>query len=189
LQSAYCGAKHGVLGFTAALRTELRHDGSNVHVTMVQLPALNTPQFDWVLSRLPRRAQPVPPIFQPEVAARMIVHAAEHPERREYWLGWSTTRAILANRVFPALLDRYLARKGYDAQQTDETDDHDRPVNLWSPVAGDHGAHGAFDGRAKTRSAAAWLSRHRRVVTALGAVGAVSVPVVAGTRPRWHGDG
>jgi NAD(P)-dependent dehydrogenase (short-subunit alcohol dehydrogenase family) len=169
LQSAYCGAKHGVVGFTMSLRSELMHDGSAVRVTSVHLPAVNTPQFDWVLSRLPRRAQPVPPIFQPEVAARAVVHAAEHPTRREYWVGWPTVRAIVANRIAPGLLDRYLGRKGYEGQQTDEPDAHDRPWNLWEPVEGDHGARGSFDARAKERSPAAWFSRRRNAVALAGA--------------------
>ena len=154
LQSAYCAAKHAVAGFTESLRTELLHDGSRVHVTTVHLPALNTPQFDWVKSRLPRRAQPVPPIFQPEVAARAIVWAA-HQRRREVWVGGPTVRAILADRLAPGYADRRLARAGYDAQQTDEPADPARPHNLWRPLAGDHGAHGRFDDRARDWSAPA----------------------------------
>src|SRR6201996_5122255 len=119
LQSAYCGAKHAIQGFTEALRGELLHDKSNVHVTMPQLPAVNTPQFSWVLSRLPRRAQPVPPIFQPEFVARAIVYAADHPSRREYWIGSSTMATVAANALAPGLLDRYLAKTGFDSQQTD----------------------------------------------------------------------
>src|SRR5690349_12590520 len=118
LQSAYCGAKHATQGFHESLRTELLHEGSNVRVTMVQMPAVNTPQFSWVLSRLPRQAQPVPPIYQPEVAARAVVHAAEHPQRREYWVGASTAATLAANAIAPGLLDRYLARTGFDSQQT-----------------------------------------------------------------------
>src|SRR5437764_5773710 len=131
LQSAYCGAKHAIQGFTESLRCELLHDHSNVQVTMVQLPAVNTPQFDWVLSRLRRKAQPVPPIYQPEVAARGIVYAADHPRRREYWVGGSTAATLLANAVAPGILDRYLARTGYKSQQTDEPHDPDQPANLW----------------------------------------------------------
>src|SRR5438132_5868469 len=130
LQSAYCAAKHALKGFTEALRCELIHDRSRVRVTMVHLPALNTPQFDWVKSRLPRRAQPVPPIFQPEVAARAIVWAAHH-RRRDVYVGLPTLKAIIANKIFPGYLDRYLAKYGYDAQQTGETDSHTRPNNLW----------------------------------------------------------
>src|SRR5256885_13775442 len=119
LQSAYCGSKHAIQGFHESLRCELLHEGSNVRVTMVQLPAVNTPQFSWVLSRLPKHAQPVPPIYQPELAARAVLHAADHPRRREYWVGGSTALTLLANAVAPGLLDRYLARTGFASQQTD----------------------------------------------------------------------
>jgi NAD(P)-dependent dehydrogenase (short-subunit alcohol dehydrogenase family) len=151
LQSAYCGAKHAIQGFTESLRTELRHDGSAVRVTMVQLPALNTPQFDWVRSRLPHRPQPVPPIYQPEVAAAAIVHAADHPRRRERWVGASTVGTLLAQKVAPGLLDRYLARTGFGAQQTPQPMPPDAPDNLWEPCDADrdHGAHGRFDDQAK----------------------------------------
>src|SRR5256885_13043574 len=151
LQSAYCGAKHAIQGFHEALRCELLHEGSDVHVTMVQLPAVNTPQFSWVLSRLSRHAQPVPPIFQPEVAARAVLHAADHPRRREYWVGGSTAGTLLANAVAPGLLDRYLARTGFSSQQTDQPRPADQPANLWrpadSPAGHDYGAHGEFGRR------------------------------------------
>jgi short-subunit dehydrogenase len=160
LQSAYCGAKHAIQGFTESVRTELMHEGSHVTMTMIQLPAVNTPQFDWVLSRLPRRAQPVPPIFEPEVIAAAVVHAAER-YRREYWVGWSCIRAIVANRIMPGILDRVLARTGFDSQQTSEPAKPDRPANLWEPVPGDWGAHGRFDDRAKKTSTAARLARAR----------------------------
>lgn len=176
LQSSYCAAKHAIQGFTEALRCELLHDRSAVRLRMVQLPALNTPQFDWVLSRLSRRPQPVPPIYQPEVAAEAIVHAARHP-RRQYWVGGSTIGTIVANRLAPGLLDRYLARTGYDAQQTDEPADPDRPVSLRQPVPDGHGAHGGFDDRAHGRSRAAWLSRHRWALTTAGLAAAL-LPVV-----------
>ncbi|HEY7487276.1 MAG TPA: SDR family oxidoreductase [Streptosporangiaceae bacterium] len=151
LQSAYCGAKHAIEGFTESLRTELRHSGSAVQVPMVQLPALNTPQFDWVLSRLPRRPQPVPPIYQPEVAARAIVRAADHPKRRERWVGASTAATVIAEKIVPGLLDRYLARTGYQSQQTGQTEPPDEPYNLWEPcdTDHDHGAHGRFDDQAR----------------------------------------
>jgi NAD(P)-dependent dehydrogenase (short-subunit alcohol dehydrogenase family) len=172
LQSAYCGAKHAIQGFTESLRCELLHDKSNVHVTMVQMPAVNTPQFGWVLSRLPRRAQPVPPIYQPEVAADAVLYAADHPKRREYWVGGSTAGTLIANAVAPGLLDRYLARTGFDSQQTDEPRDADQPANLWRPVDGrggsDAGAHGDFDDRAKTRSAQLWASQHHGLLAAVG---------------------
>jgi NAD(P)-dependent dehydrogenase (short-subunit alcohol dehydrogenase family) len=159
LQSAYCGAKHAIQGFTESVRCELRHGGSHVRITMVQLPALNTPQFEVVLSRLPRRAQPVPPIYQPEVAARAIVWASMH-RRREVWVGGSTTATMLANQLAPGLLDRYLGRTGVQSQQTSQHADPDRPSNLWEPVPGDRGAHGPFDHRAHPRSAQSWASRH-----------------------------
>jgi NADP-dependent 3-hydroxy acid dehydrogenase YdfG len=169
LQSAYCAAKHAILGFTDSLRCELLHDGSNVQVTVVHMPALNTPQFGWVKSRLKRKAQPVPPIFQPEVAARAIYHAAHNP-RREYWVGASTTAAILGERFIPALLDNYLARTGYDSQQYDGAENPNRENNLWRPVPGDHGAHGAFDSRA--RDEAEMQVSESAVNYALGAAGA-----------------
>ncbi len=156
LQSAYCGAKHAIVGFTESVITELIHDRSSVKVCMVQLPALNTPQFDWVLSRLPRHPQPVPPIFQPEVAAAGIVHLAEHP-RRNMWIGLPTALTILGNRVVPSILDRYLGRTGYAAQQTDTVTEMLAP-NLWEPVPGDQGAHGKFDDRARSSSGELWLS-------------------------------
>jgi hypothetical protein len=173
LQSAYCAAKHAVQGFTESLRTELIHEGSPVHLTMVQLPALNTPQFDWVKSRLPHRAQPVPPIFQPEVAARAI-YWASHQRRREVYVGWPTVKAILGGaRIAPGYGDRRLAEMGYRAQQTDEPEDPNRPHNLWESVAGDHGAHGRFDDRARSSSWQLWASMHRRwiAVAGLGVLG------------------
>jgi NAD(P)-dependent dehydrogenase (short-subunit alcohol dehydrogenase family) len=160
LQSAYCAAKHAIQGFTESLRCELIHDKSNVRVTMVQLPALNTPQFGWVKSRLPRKAQPVPPIFQPEVAAEAIYFAAHHP-RREFYVGWSSTKAIIANKIAPGLLDHFLARTGYNSQQYDGAEDPNRAHNLWEPMPGDHGAHGDFNARAKKSSAFLWMSEHR----------------------------
>lgn len=167
LQSAYCGAKHAVKGFTESLRSELIHDGSRVRVTMVHLPALNTPQFSWIKSRMPNHPQPVPPIFQPEVAAEAIVWAAHH-DRREVHVGLPTVKAIWGEKFIPGLLDHYLARKGYASQQTDEPVDPNRPDNLWQTVPGDHGAHGIFDKRAKTQSVQVWVTTHRGWV-ALGA--------------------
>lgn len=151
LQSAYCAAKHAIAGFTDSLRCELIHDKSNVHLTMVQMPALNTPQFGWVKSRLKNKAQPVPPIFQPEVGARAIYWAAHH-RRREVYAGWPTVEAIVGNKLAPGLLDRYLGKTGFASQQTCEPEDPNRPNNLWRPVGGDHGAHGTFDDRAHARS-------------------------------------
>jgi len=185
LQSAYCGAKHAIQGFHESVRTELLHDGSNVHVTMVQLPAVNTPQFDWVLSRLRRKAQPVPPIYQPEVAASGIVYAADHPRRREYWVGGSTAATLLANAVAPGLLDRYLARTGFRGQQTDQPRDPDQPANLWQPADGprepDYGAHGRFDDQAKARSLQLWASQHHGVLAA-GAAAVAALGALAWRR-------
>jgi NAD(P)-dependent dehydrogenase (short-subunit alcohol dehydrogenase family) len=164
LQSAYCGAKHAIQGFNESLRVELLHDRSNVHTTMVQMPAVNTPQFSWVRSKLPRQAQPVPPIFEPEVAARAVLWAADHPERREYWVGGTTVGTLVANAFAPGLLDRYLAKTGYSSQQTSEPRDPDQPANLWKPADGprghDFGAHGEFDDRATSRSWQLWASQH-----------------------------
>jgi NADP-dependent 3-hydroxy acid dehydrogenase YdfG len=168
LQSAYCGAKHAIQGFTESLRAELFHEHSGVRVTMVQLPALNTPQFSMVKSRLPKRAQPVPPIYQPEVAAASILWAAEHPDRREVWVGGSTLGTIVAEKFFSGLLDRYLGKTGFKSQQTDQPEDPSRPTNLWKPVAGDHGAHGDFDDRAHAHSAQAALNRRKRAVLLAG---------------------
>lgn len=186
LQSAYCGAKHAVQGFHESLRCELLHEKSGIHVTMVQMPAVNTPQFSWVLSRLPHHPQPVPPIYQPEVAARAAVHAADHPRRREYWVGASTAATLAANAIAPGLLDRYLARTGFDSQQTSEPHDPDAPVNLWEPADGgaghDFGAHGAFDRTAITRDPQPWASRHHGLLAVAGAAAAAATGVLAGRR-------
>lgn len=192
LQTAYCGAKHAIQGFSEALRCELYHEHSDVHVTMVQLPAVNTPQFSWVLSRLPRRPQPVPPIYQPEVAARAITWAADHPRRREYWVGGSTVLTLLANAIVPGPLDRYLGRTGFDSQQTPEPADPGRPANLWHPADGpdghDYGAHGAFDRQATGRSAQQWCAEHYPQLTAIaGAVaGTMALAGVLGRRAARH---
>jgi NAD(P)-dependent dehydrogenase (short-subunit alcohol dehydrogenase family) len=168
LQSAYCGAKFAIRGFTDSLRSELLHDRSNVHLTMVQLPAVNTPQFDWACNKMGHAAQPVPPIFQPEVAAQAIYFAA-HARRREVWVGGSAVKAIIANKIVPGLLDRYLARTAYAAQIDPALPSREGSGNLFGPAPGDHGAHGRFSDRAKSRSAALWASLHRR---SLGLVGA-----------------
>jgi NAD(P)-dependent dehydrogenase (short-subunit alcohol dehydrogenase family) len=169
LQAAYCAAKHAVQGFVDSLRCELIHDKSKVRVTMIQMPALNTPQFGWVKSRLPRKAQPVPPIYQPEIAAEAIVYASHHP-RREIYVGLPTIKAIIGNKLFPGVLDHYLGYSGYDAQQYDGPEDRDRPQNLWEPVSGDHGAHGDFDSRAQRLSPQLWTTTHRGLVTAAGMI-------------------
>src|SRR5438270_3428784 len=167
LQAAYCAAKHAMQGFTESLRCELLHDKSNVRVTMVQLPAMNTPQFSWVKSRLPRKPQPVPPIYQPEIAAEAIIYAA-YQNRREMEVGIPTVVAVEGNKFFPGLMDRYLARTNYEAQQTDEPVGVDRRDNLWTPVPGDHGAHGTFDDRAGNSSPQLWANMNRRWLALAG---------------------
>jgi short-subunit dehydrogenase len=179
LQSAYCGAKSAIRGFVDSLRCELIHDGSNVKLTMVHLPALNTPQFGWVRNKLPHRAQPVPPIYQPEIAADAIYWAAHH-DRRELYVGLSTIKAVVGNMIAPGLLDVYLARTGYTSQQTGEPAEHGRPDNLFEPVAGDQGAHGAFDSRSRRRSPELWVMEHSRELALAGAalVGITSAALV-----------
>jgi NADP-dependent 3-hydroxy acid dehydrogenase YdfG len=176
LQSVYCGAKHAAKGFLESVRTELLHDDSRVRVTMVHLPALNTPQFELVRTRLPRHPQPVPPVYQPEVAAEAIVWAAEHAPR-DLFVGASTVAAVTANKLVPGLVDRYLAHTGYDAQQTSEPVEADRPDDLWAPVPGDHGAHGRFGRPARRRSVHLWTRTHRPFlsVAAAGALATIAV--------------
>ena len=174
LQSAYCGAKHAIRGFTDSIRSELMHDKSNVHITMVQLPAMNTPQFDWVRSNLEHRAQPVPPIYQPEVGADAVFWAA-HQKRREVYVGAPTVEAIVGNKIAPHLLDEYLARTNYQAQQTDEPEDPDRPRQPVRNRAGDYEAHGRFDDRSRTGSAELWLAKHKyKLGWGLAAAGAAA---------------
>jgi short-subunit dehydrogenase len=181
LQAAYCGAKHAVRGFTDSLRTELMHEKRNVRVISVHLPGLNTTQFQMVRLRMPRRPRPVPPVYQPEVAAEAIVWAAQHPRRRELWVGASTVLTIVGNRLAPWLADRYLARTGYDSQQTDEPASPERRHTDYvdAPLPGDHGSHGAFDDEAKGRSPQLWLAEHRRALTAAGVAGAAAAGAAA----------
>jgi NAD(P)-dependent dehydrogenase (short-subunit alcohol dehydrogenase family) len=187
LQSAYCGAKFAIRGFTDSLRSELLHDGSAVRLTMVQMPALNTPQFDWGRNKMPRRPQPVPPIFEPEIAAEAIMFAA-HARRREVFVGGSTWRAILANKLAPGLLDRYLAHFGYRGQMSSLPAERGRPDNLFAPVPGDFGAHGRVDDRATWYSPMLWLTEHRGQIAMAGvALGAMLLTLVAAPRPA-HGD-
>ncbi len=160
LQSAYCASKHAIVGFTDSLRCELHHDNSNIKLTCVHMPALNTTQFDWVLNRLPRKPQPVPPIFQPEVGARAVYYAAHH-DRREMWVGMPTVMAIVGQKFIPGLLDRYLGRTGYDSQQYDGAADPNQPNNIWKPVRGAHRTHGDFDARAHSTSQQQWLDTNR----------------------------
>lgn len=174
LQAPYCGAKFAIRGFTDSIRTELLHDKSNVRITMVQLPAVNTPQFNWCKTKLRRHPQPVPPIFQPEVPAEAVVWAAEH-KRRELWVGGPTALAILGNRIAPSLADRYLARTGFNGQQTEELIDSNRPNNLFEPVAALHATHGIFDARSRSKSRALWAATHRRGLLAAAAAALVGV--------------
>jgi NAD(P)-dependent dehydrogenase (short-subunit alcohol dehydrogenase family) len=183
LQSAYCAAKHAIKGFTESLRAELLHDGSAVRVTLVHMPALNTPQFDWVRNRLPNKAQPMPPVYQPEVGARAVVYAALHPDRRSFTVTGSSAKVIWGERVAPGLIDRYLARTGYRGQQTGEPEEAGRPDNLWQPVPGDFGAHGRFDRQARARSGQLWASQHRGL--ALLAAGIAGVAAAAAWRARY----
>jgi NADP-dependent 3-hydroxy acid dehydrogenase YdfG len=185
LQSAYCAAKHAIQGFCDSLRAELLHDHSGVRLTMVQLPAMNTPQFDWVKSRLARRAQPVAPIFSPEVAARAIVWVSRHP-RREVYVGSPTTAAIVGNKLAPGLGDRYLAKTGFGSQQTTEPEIPDRPDNLWHPVDDirDFGAHGRFGARATGSSWQLWLTEHRRAIAAASAGFALMAAGARAMAPR-----
>jgi short-subunit dehydrogenase len=167
LQSAYCAAKSAIVGFTDSLRSELIHDRSNVKLTVVHLPAVNTPQFDWARNKLPRKAQPLPPIFEPEVIADAIHHAAIHP-RREYWLGWPAIKAIMGQRIAPGLADHILAHEAYDGQMTTESRDRDRPDNLFNPVPGAYAARGRFSDRASNTSPAIWSTEHRKTLLLLG---------------------
>ncbi|CCG03918.1 SDR family oxidoreductase [Blastococcus saxobsidens] len=173
LQSVYCGAKHAIKGFSESVRTELQHEGSAVRLTVVNLPGVNTPQFDWVLNKLPQRPQPVAPVYQPEVAAEAIVHASEHAGRRVWWIGIPTVYTILGERFAPWFLDRYLARTAYQGQKSGQPAAPDDPVNLWQPADGedgrDFGAHGRFDDGAWTRDPQIWAARHRGPLAAAGA--------------------
>jgi len=180
LQSAYCGSKHAIKGFTDSVRVELMHEGSKVSVGMVQLPAMNTPQFRIVRSRMREKPMPVPPIYAPEIAARAIVWMAGHPRRRELWVGGITGAAILAGRVAPGLMDRYLARTAVDSQLTDQPADPGAEDNLWQPVGSDQGAHGDFDEMEHVHSPLTDLAMHRTAtLTATAAVAAAGVGAVA----------
>jgi NADP-dependent 3-hydroxy acid dehydrogenase YdfG len=164
LQSAYCAAKHAIKGFTESLRTELLHDGSSVRVCVVNLPAVNTPQFSWVKSRLPRQPQPVPPIYQPEVIARAVRFISKHP-RKKIDVAMSAIIAVNAEKIAPAFADWYLSKNGYKSQQTDEPVSPDRKDNLWSALPGDAGAHGSFDSKARSFSLSLWLNMYRAPLT------------------------
>lgn len=184
LQTAYCGAKHAIQGFNEALRCELLHEKSGIRTTMVQMPALNTTQFTWLLSRLAHQAQPVPPIYQPEIAGRAIAWAAAHPKRREYWVGASTVATLAGNAVAPGLLDRYLARTGFAAQQTKQERPADQPANLWQPVDADvdRGYHGDFDNRSIRRSPQLWASKHHWSLLVAGVAAVSTAALTIGRR-------
>jgi short-subunit dehydrogenase len=185
LQSVYCGAKFAIRGFTDSLRSEIIHDRLKVHLTMVALPALNTPQFDWALNKMGKRARPVAPIFEPEVAARAIYFAATH-RRREVWVGFSSVKAILANRIAPNLIDRYLARSGYSGQLTDEPLPHDAKSNLFEPVPGDYSAHGRFGDESRQRSVELFTDRHRALLWGLAGIGTIGLFGLL--TKRWSGQ-
>ncbi len=172
LQSIYCGAKAAIRGFTDSLRSEIIHDKLNVRITMVDLPAVNTPQFDWALNKMGKKAKPVAPIYQPEVPARAILFAAKN-DRREIWVGYPTIQAILANRIAPGLIDKYLAKSGYSGQLTDQSKPADAPNNLFDPVKGDYGAHGRFDSRARLGSWEMFTDRHRSAFWSVAGILAV----------------
>jgi short-subunit dehydrogenase len=165
LQSAYCGAKHAIKGFTESVHSELLHDQSHVKISMVALPGLNTPQFEWVKSRLPNKPKPVPPIYQPELAARAIYWASEHMPR-EMLLGFPTWEAVLGEKVFPNLLDRRLGKKLYDGQQTDEPEDPERPDNLWQPVPHQAKVHGPFSKESREGSVTFFMRKNRGLIAA-----------------------
>ncbi len=169
LQSAYCASKHAIEGFFDSLRTELMHDKSNVNISMVQLPAMNTTQFGFVKSRLPFKPKPMGTIYQPEVAARLIEYASRNP-RREYFVGWPTVKAIVGNKIAPWYADRVLARSGYQGQMTKEPENGNRKSNLWEPIPGDHGAHGPFTDNSKSFSPVTWASVNRGAIAATAAV-------------------
>jgi short-subunit dehydrogenase len=181
LQSAYCGSKHAIRGFTDSVRTELLHDGSGVHITMVQLPAVNTPQFDLSKTNLPKHPQPVPPIYQPEIPARAIYWAA-HQRRREVRVGLSSTIVIAGNKLLPEFGDWYLAKTGYSSQQADQPVDQNRPDNLYEPVPGDHGTHGIFDEQSHEESPQLWATEHLGLLAIAGAAGLLAVVALIGRR-------
>lgn len=182
LQAAYCGAKHAAQGMFESLRSELIKNGSNVHVTMVHLPAINTPQFSWGRTKLPKQPQPVPPIYQPEVAGDAI-HWAAHTDRREVWVGYPTVQVIAGNRIAPAVGDWYLAKNGFEGQMTDEPVDPNRKDNLFEPVEGDFGAEGEFSDRAKSHSPQLWATKNRGwLALAAGAVAATGAALAAARR-------
>jgi NAD(P)-dependent dehydrogenase (short-subunit alcohol dehydrogenase family) len=187
LQSAYCAAKHAILGFHESLLSELEHDGSRVRTTMVQMPAMNTPQFDWAKSRLPNKVRPVPPIFQPEVGADAVHYAVRHDPGRELLVGWPTMKAVIGEKLVPAHIDRELSH-GYTLEETGVPADPDRQDNLWQPVPGHFGAHGRFDADAKEESPALWLAKHKTTLLLAGALVAGGLLGMRSRPPRDPSD-
>jgi NAD(P)-dependent dehydrogenase (short-subunit alcohol dehydrogenase family) len=183
LQSAYCAAKHALEGFMASLRSELLHDGSKVRIAIVHMPALNTPQFKWMKNRLPEKPQPVPPIYQPELGAKAVFCMA-HNSRREMYVGGSTVKAIVGNKIAPGLLDHYLAQAAYEGQQSGTPADPNSPNNLWEPVEGDFGAHGDFDDCSRAHSIQLWANLHRNALAVAGAGIAGAVAATLASRKR-----
>jgi hypothetical protein len=183
LQSAYCASKAAIRAFTDSVRCELIHDGSKVRLSFLVLPAVNTPQFNVVKSRLPRHPQPMPPIYQPEIIAAAALYAAEHPVR-EMVIGGGAVKAVVGQKLIPGLLDLYLAKTGYDGQQTDQSADANRPDNLFAPIPGDPGCHGAFDAQSRGGSLQFWLRTHPRVLAA-----AAGMATLAGAALRWQTSG
>jgi NAD(P)-dependent dehydrogenase (short-subunit alcohol dehydrogenase family) len=185
LQSAYCGSKHAIKGFFESVRSELLHERSKVKMSIVELPAVNTPQFDHCRTRLSKQPQPVPPIYQPEVAADAIAWAARSGER-EVFVGAPTWKTIVGEKIAPGIADRYLAKNGVKSQQTDEPINGDRPDNLFAPVEGDHGAHGRFEEGTRDRSPLLWLGKHRRALgaAALAGAGAAAASSTFGGKAR-----
>jgi hypothetical protein len=183
LQSAYCGAKHGIQGFYDSLRTELMYDKSNIKTCMIQLPAMNTTQFGWVLNRLPNKPRPMGKVYSPEVAARAIVYAASH-NRREIYVGYPTFKAIYGNKVASWYADYVLAKTGVDGQQTNEPVDADRKNNVWEPVHEDRGAYGSFDSISHKKSFTLWVSLHRNLVRTIAGFAAAGLIVALGSKRK-----
>ena len=189
LQSAYCGAKHAVQGFLDSVRSELLHDDSKVTITMVQLPGVNTPQFDWIRAKLAGRPRPIGAVFQPEVAAKAIYFAA-HSGRKEVLVGYPTVQSVLGDKIASSYLDEYLAEVGVEGQQSPQPVSPDRRDNLFEPVPGDHGAHGRFDSEARASSPELWATMHRKQLglAALGAAAAAGIGFMLGGRSRPNED-
>jgi short-subunit dehydrogenase len=186
LQSAYCGAKHAVAGFTESIRAELIHQNSNVQITIVDLPGVNTPQFEWTLNRMPNEPRPTGPIYEPEVAAEAIVFAAEHPQRKRLLVGMPTVESTIGEKFVPGLLDHYLAHAAWEGAQTSTRADHHKPNNFWKPLPGDFGARGKFTAQARGHSVQLWVTKNRRLLTALAAAGVAALAAASASRSWQH---